>query len=208
MSYVHISRIAPSKYGDGDRWRLEIDGEWYDAYLTPDARDIQPGDHEVEFKTSPKTGKVYAVAIDGRYRTGGGQQRQAAPVARPAPGSAPRPAAPPAAPPAETKPGAKDMWIMATSIIQAVIAQAGCSSGNLVDLAREAANAARAAARVLEGAPVDTARAALAAAAPGPARSRAPNPPQPDGDPDDPRNFGSDPGEPGGGLPFDDDIPF
>lgn len=82
MSYVHISRIAPSKYGDGDRWRLEIDGEWYDAYLTPDASAVQPGEHEVEFKTSPKTGKVYAVAIDGRYRTGGGQQRQAAPPAR------------------------------------------------------------------------------------------------------------------------------
>lgn len=200
MSYVHISRIAPSKYGAGDRWRLEIDGEWYDAYLTPDARDIQPGEHEVEFKTSPKTGKVYAVAIDGRYRTGGGQQRQAAP--RPAPGSAPRPAAPPASAPAETKPGAKDMWIMATSIMQAVIAQGGlAAAASLSDLAREAANAARAAARVFEGAPVDTARAALAAAAP--ARSRAPTPPQPEGDPDDPRNFGSDPGE-----PFDDDIPF
>lgn len=189
MSYVHISRIAPSKYGDGDRWRLEIDGEWYDAYLTPDASAVQPGEHEVEFKTSPKTGKVYAVAIDGRYRTGGGQQRQAAP--RPAPGSARRPATPPPAAPAETKPGAKDMWIMATSIMQAVIGQAGCAPGNLVDLAREAANAARAAARVFEGAPVDTARAALRPAPAGPA--------VPEGDPEDPRNTGPD---------FDDDIPF
>lgn len=202
MSYVHINRIAPSKYGDGDRWRLEIDGEWYDAYLTPDASAVQPGEHEVEFKTSPKTGKVYAVAIDGRYRTGGGQQRQAAPVARPAPGSAPRPAAPAAAAPAETKPDAKDMWIMATSIMQSVLAHGGTPQWEtLPELARAAANAARAAARVFDGAPVDTARAALAAAAP--ARSRAPTPPQPEGDPDDPRNFGSDPGE-----PFDDDIPF
>lgn len=188
MSYVHISRIEPSKYGDG--WRLEIDGEWYGAYLTPDARDIQPGEHEVEFRTSPKTGNVYAVAIDGRYRKGGGQQRQAAPVARPVPGSAPRPATPPPAAPAETKPGAKDMWIMATSIIQAVIAQ-GTAYDSLPDLAREAANAARAAARVFEGAPVDAARAALRPAAAGHA--------VPEGDPGDPRNTGPD---------FDDDIPF
>lgn len=192
MSYVHINRIAPSKYGDGDRWRLEIDGEWYDAYLTPDASAVQPGEHEVEFKTSPKTGKVYAVAIDGRYRTGGGQQRQAAPVARPAPGSARRPATPPPAAPAETKPGAKDMWIMATSIMQAVIAQGGlAAAASLSDLAREAANAARAAARVFEGAPVDAARAALRPAPTGPA--------VPEGDPEDPRNTGPD---------FDDDIPF
>ena len=190
MSYVHISRIAPSKYGDGDRWRLEIDGEWYDAYLTPDARDIQPGEHEVEFKTSPKTGKVYAVAIDGRYRTGGGQQRQAAP--RPAPGSAPRPATPPTAAPAETKPGAKDMWIMATSIMQSVLAHGGTPQWEtLPELARAAANAARAAARVFEGAPVDAARAALRPAPAGPA--------VPEGDPEDPRNTGPD---------FDDDIPF
>ena len=192
MSYVHISRIAPSKYGDGDRWRLEIDGEWYDAYLTPDARDIQPGEHEVEFKTSPKTGKVYAVAIDGRYRTSGWQQRQAAPVARPSPGSAPRPAAPAAAAPAETKPGAKDMWIMATSIMQSVLAHGGTPQWEtLPELARAAANAARAAARVFEGAPVDTARAALRPAPAGPA--------VPEGDPEDPRNTGPD---------FDDDIPF
>lgn len=190
MSLVHVSRISPSKFGDGDRWRLEIDGEWYDAYLTPDAASIQAGDHEIEFKTSPKTGKHYIVAVDGRYRTGGVQRPATAP--RPVPGSAPRPAAAPAPPmPAETKPGQKDMWIMATSIMQAVIAQSGCASGNLVDLAREAANAARAAARVFEGAGVDRALAAMAA-------PRQPAP-EPEGDPGDPRNTGPD---------FDDDIPF
>ena len=128
MSLVHITRIMPSKYGDGDRWRLEIDGQWYDAYLTPDAQQLEPGDHDVEFKTSPKTQKVYAVAIDGRYRTQGAAQRPQYPT-QAVPGSAPRaapaaaPAAPAAAPaaPAESKAGAKDMWIMATSILQAVI---------------------------------------------------------------------------------------
>lgn len=196
MSYVHINRIAPSKYGDGDRWRLEIDGEWYDAYLTPDASAVQPGVHEVEFKTSPKTGKAYAVAIDGRFRTGinGGprapQAPQAAPRTTPGPVAAPRMAG--SALPAETKPGAKDMWIMATSIMQAVIAQGGlAAAASLSDLAREAANAARAAARVFEGAPVDAARAALRPAPAGPA--------VPEGDPEDPRNTGPD---------FDDDIPF
>ena len=74
MSHVHINRITPSKYGDGDRWRLEIDGEWYDAYLTAEAGSLTAGDYDVEFKTSPKTGKVYAVAIDGMYRTQGAQR--------------------------------------------------------------------------------------------------------------------------------------
>ena len=191
MSHVHINRITPSKFGDGDRWRLEIDGEWYDAYLTPDAAQIEPGDHDVEFKTSPKTGKVYAVAIDGRYRTQGAAQRpQQAP--QPVPGSAPR-AAPAPAPAtstwADAKPGAKDMWIMATSILQAVIAKDGCAHGNLVDLAREAANAARAAQRVFDGAPMDAVKAAV----------RPPHPKPAPADPDDPRETGPD---------FDDDISF
>jgi hypothetical protein len=189
MSLVHITRITPSKFGDGDRWRLEIDGEWYDAYLTADAGQLPAGDYDVEFKTSPKTGKVYAVAIDGRYRTQGGAQRpQQAPQA--VPGSAPRAApAPASAAPAESKAGAKDMWIMATSILQAVIAKDGCAHGNLVDLAREAANAARAAQRVFDGTPLDAARAAV----------RGPHPKPAPVDPDDPRETGPD---------FDDDIPF
>ena len=196
MSYVHISRITPSKFGDGDRWRLEIDGEWYDAYLTPEAADLQPGVHEVEFKTSPKTGKAYAVAIDGRFRTGinGGprapQAPQAAPRTTPGPVASPRMAG--SALPAEAKPGAKDMWIMATSIMQAMIAQGGVEMDSLVALAREAANAARAAARVFDGAPVDAVRAAIR---PAPVAPQA----GPLGDPDDPRNAGPD---------FDDDIPF
>ena len=195
MSYVHISRITPSKFGDGDRWRLEIDGEWYDAYLTPEVADLQPGVHEVEFKTSPKTGKAYAVAIDGRFRTGinGGprapQAPQAAPRTTPGAVAAPRMAGPG---PAEAKPGAKDMWIMATSIVQAMIAQGGVEMDSLVALAREAANAARAAARVFDGAPVDAVRAAIR---PAPVAPQA----GPLGDPDDPRNAGPD---------FDDDIPF
>jgi hypothetical protein len=190
MSIVHVSRITPSKFGDGDRWRLEIDGEWYDAYLSPDAAELQAGDHDVEFKTSPKTGKAYAVAVDGRYRTGGAQR--APQRSNVVPGSLPaRPAPVPtvAALPAETKPGAKDMWIMATSICQAVIAQPGVeiAKGDLVELAREAANAARAAQRVFDGAPLDAVRAAVRPA------------PAPQADPEDPRQAGPD---------FDDDIPF
>jgi hypothetical protein len=100
----------------------------------------------------------------------------------------------PAAPmPAETKPGQKDMWIMATSICQAVIQRfVSWQHGELVALAREAANAARAAARVFDGARVDEARSALSP----PPRPAAP---EPEGDPGDPRNTGPD---------FDDDIPF
>lgn len=190
MSHVHINRITPSKYGDGDRWRLEIDGEWYDAYLTPDAGSLTAGDYDVEFKTSPKTGKVYAVAIDGKYRTqGGGARPQQAPQAIPGSAPAPRAPAPSAAAPAESKAGAKDMWIMATSIMQAVIAQNGCAAGNLVDLAREAANAARAAQRVFDGAPMDAVKAAV----------RPPHPQPAPVDPGDPRETGPD---------FDDDVPF
>jgi len=201
MSLVHITRIMPSKYGDGDRWRLEIDGEWHDAYLTPDAAQIEPGDHEVEFKTSPKTGKYYVVAIDGRYRTQGAQTRPAS-APQPVPGSAPR--TPPAATreaPAESKAGAKDMWIMATSLCQAVLAHGGGHLPNLVDLAREAANAARAAQRVFDGAPLDAAKAAAERPAVPPhikAAMQAHLTPAPV-DPDDPRETGPD---------FDDDVPF
>lgn len=191
MSYVNVERFGPSdKYNEaGDHFRLSIDGQWYSAYLTPDAY-VEPGEHEVEFKTSPKTGKVYVVSIDGRFRKPpGGGQRGAPPRSQAIPGSLPaRPApAAPAAVPAETKPGAKDMWIMATSIMQAMIAQGGVGHANLVDLAREAANAARAAARVFDGAPLDAVRAAVRPA------------PVPQADPEDPRQAGPD---------FDDDIPF
>jgi hypothetical protein len=197
MATYAISHVSPSKYGDGDRWRIQIDGEWYDAYLTPEAGEIQPGDHEVEFKTSPKTGKHYIVAVDGRYRTtqraGGVAQRPQAPA--PAP-RAPSPVAPAVAAPAP-KSEHREMWIMATSILQAVIAQG--ETGDLVELAKTAATAARAAARVFDAAPVDAARAALEAAPPAPAPRGRANPPQPEGDPADPRNTGPD---------FDDDIPF
>jgi hypothetical protein len=206
MSIVHVSRITPSKFGDGDRWRLEIDGEWYDAYLTPEAAGLTAGDYDVEFKTSPKTGKSYAVAINGMFRTNGAQR--APQRSNVVPGSLPaRPAPVPtvAALPAETKPGAKDMWIMATSICQAVIAKGeSWEHGALVELAREAANAARAAARVFDGAPLDAVRAAVtlpnsaelgrpyATADRATART-------PQADPEDPRQAGPD---------FDDDIPF
>lgn len=197
MSYVRINRITPSKFGEGDRWRLEIDGEWYDAYLTSDAGQLQPGDYEVEFKTSPKSGKVYAVAIDGKYRTQGGASRPPA-AAQQIPGTAPRAPAP--VPTltmlASQKPGERDMWIMATSICQAVIAKGeSWEHGALVELAREAANAARAAARVFEAAPIDAAKAAAERPAV-PVSKRAP---ALMGDPEDPRNAGPD---------FDDDIPF
>ena len=191
MSHVHINRITPSKYGDGDRWRLEIDGEWYDAYLTAEAGSLTAGDYDVEFKTSPKTGKVYAVAIDGKYRTQGGGARPQQP-AQAIPGSAPRQAlathsAPPA--PAESKAGAKDMWIMATSIMQAMIAHADIDRSDVVALARDAANAARAAQRVFDGAPMDAVKAAV----------RPPHPQPAPVDPGDPRETGPD---------FDDDVPF
>ena len=78
---------------------------------------------------------------------------------------------------------------MATSIMQAVIAQNGCAAGNLVDLAREAANAARAAQRVFDGAPMDAVKAAV----------RPPHPQPAPVDPGDPRETGPD---------FDDDVPF
>ena len=198
MAQYDISRISPSKYGDGDRWRVQIDGDWYDAYLTADAGELQPGTYDVEFRTSPKTGKHYIVAIDGRYRTtqraGGAAQRTQTPG--PAPRSAPA-AAPAVGAPAPSS-GHKDMWICATSILQAVLDQG--EEDDLVELAKRAALAARAVARVFEGAGADQARAVLDAAPPAPPpRSRAPNPPQPEGDPEDPRNTGPD---------FDDDIPF
>jgi hypothetical protein len=213
MSLVYISKFTPSKYGDGDRWRVEIDGEWYDAYLNPAASAVQPGDHEVEFKTSPKTGKHYIVAIDGMYRTSrDGAPRQA--PSSPPPGDRPPPVgrAPTAGPalPAAA-PHQRDMWIFAAGLANHIIAAAGpegeWTGQRLTDLARNVATAARAAARVFDGAAVDSARAAIAPPA-APAAARRPNPPQPEGDPEDPRNFGSDPGEPVGGVPFDDDIPF
>ena len=86
---------------------------------------------------------------------------------------------------------------MATSILQAVIAHPNhiANDQSLVDLAREAAVAARAAQRVFDGAPLDAARAA----AERPAVPRPPNPRPAPVDPDDPRETGPD---------FDDDVPF
>lgn len=79
---------------------------------------------------------------------------------------------------------------MATSICQAVISKFDqWEHGQLVELAREAANAARAAQRVFDGAPMDAVKAAV----------RPPHPQPAPVDPGDPRETGPD---------FDDDVPF
>jgi len=82
------------------------------------------------------------------------------------------------------------MWIMATSLCQAAIAQSGGLLPDLINLARDAANAARAAQRVFDGAPMDAVKAAV----------RPPHPKPAPVDPDDPRETGPD-------ADFDD-LPF
>jgi len=201
MSTFNVVAITPSKFGEGDRWRIKLEDDWYDAYLSADAGAIQPGEHALEWKTSQKTGKHFIVAVDGGYRTSPGS-RPAAPLAPPGPAPGPRPQA--VSMPAASN-GQKDMWIMATSILQAMIARPEPVL-DIVELARLAASAGRAAARVFDGAPVDVLRQVLAGppSTTGSLPPKAPmptpnNPPQGAGDPSDPRNTGPD---------FDDDIPF
>jgi hypothetical protein len=215
MAAYNVTRITPSKYGNGDRWRFEIEGEWYDAYLSQAAAEITAGDHDIEWKTSQKTGKHFIVAVDGRYRT---TQQAASPPTPPPASGAPAPRAHVASAasggPAPSQPHQRDMWIFAAGLANHIIGAMGphdYGDDELASLARRCALAARAAARVFDGAGVDQARAAIATPAAPPPRAAPPrpaHPPQPAGDPDDPRNFGSDPGEPVGGAPFDDDIPF
>lgn len=198
MSEYNIDQITPSKYGDGDRWRIRIGEDWYDLYADADSVPQAPCTLALEWKQS-KSGKEYAT-IPGARRAPQARSQSAPPRTS---GSAPRtpPGPSPSAGPREYDP-TRDQWIVVSTIIGHWIdTHPDLRLADLNDLAAHAATAAAKVRYVLTGgAAVQAARAAVEAA-PDPAPRRpAPKPAQAElGDPDDPRNTGPD---------FDDDIPF
>lgn len=192
MADLQIDQIKQSQYDkDGTQWSIKSGNDWYNGYLTRDAASLQPGYYDVEFKTSA-AGKHYIVAIDGHYRLPPKGARGNSPAPRPqaAPGAGPS-----SAPASSAALHQRDMWIFAAGLANHIIGAAGSEWGGqaLIELARNCATAARAAARVFDGAPLDAAKAA--AERPAVPRSA----PGPQADPDSPREAGPD---------FDDDIPF
>ena len=198
MSVYHVEQITPSKWGNGDRWRVKIDGEWYDGYFQATEADLPqcPVDVELEWRQSTKTGKDYISALGNLRAAPRGAQRSNGPrpaTTPPAPG--PRAAGPaPAAGGGREYDPSRDQWILVSAIVGHWIdAHPAMTLDQLGELASTAAAAALKVRRHLAGAPaVEAAKAAVA--------SRPAAKPAPElGDPDDPRNTGAD---------FDDDIPF
>jgi hypothetical protein len=205
MAQYQVDKITASKYGDGDRWRFSINGDWFDAYLALTEADMPqvPALLDLEWKES-KTGKQYIVSVDGKGRTGGAGSatvRQAAPAASAAP-SAPASARLPESGPRPYD-ATRDQWILISTIVGHTLDRLDGRIGDdeLRELAEGAAKAARAAARVMAGAVTDAARVAVTSAPPPPPtpHSRPAQPTKPMEHPVDQTDFG-----PG----FDDGVPF